>query len=209
MKKKINYIFKIIKEEKNILRFIMLLFIIGIIAGSLFINFININDRKIVVEQVTEYFNEIRKLTGSVHGFSYFKSILINNYLQILILYLLGISIIGALIAILIVFFKGFLLGTTLSTIILKYKIKGILGCILYIVPGYVFNIFIYFFITLYIIKTSIIFIKGLINKSTINFKTFLGKYILSFIISICFITLICWFEAYITPLLLKLFTKI
>lgn len=208
MKKKINYLFKIIKEEKNLLRFIMILFIIGIIAGSLFTNFINVNDRKIIVGEITEYFNEIKKLTSLVYGIDYFKSLIINNYVQIAILYFLGISLIGGVLVILIIFFKGFLLGTTLSAIIMKYKIKGIIGCVLYLIPGYILNIFVYFFITLYIFNASTKFAKALFKKENLNFKTFLGKYLLSFIIGILFISLTSLIESYISPLILKLLTK-
>lgn len=207
MKKIINYLNETVKKEKNILLFNTIIFLVGVVLGSLFINFITNDDKKLLIEQVSTFFSNIKKLTSDIFGFESFLSILFNNLLVLSIIFVLGISMIGIPIVIFILFFKGFMLGTTISTIILKYSIKGIVGAILYIFPVCILTICVYLFMCFYAIYVSKKFLRAFLKKDTLNFKQFLGKYLLSFIVSIMLILLLSLLDAYLTPLLLKLFT--
>lgn len=207
MKKIINYLNETVKKEKNILIFNTIIFLVGVVLGSLFINFITNDDKKLLIEQVSTFFSNIKKLTSDIFGFESFLSILFNNLLVLSIIFVLGISMIGIPIVIFILFFKGFMLGTTISTIILKYSIKGIVGAILYIFPVCILTICVYLFMCFYAIYASKKFLRAFLKKDTLNFKQFLGKYLLSFIVSITLILLLSLLDAYLTPLLLKLFT--
>ena len=207
MKKIINYLNETVKKEKNILIFNTIIFLVGVVLGSLFINFITNDDKKLLIEQVSTFFSNIKKLTSDIFGLESFLSILFNNLLVLSIIFVLGISMIGIPIVIFILFFKGFMLGTTISTIILKYSIKGIIGVILYIFPVCILSICVYLFMCFYAIYASKKFLRAFLKKDTLNFKQFLGKYLLSFIVSITLILLLSLLDAYLTPLLLKLFT--
>lgn len=207
MKKIINYLNETVKKEKNILIFNTIIFLVGVVLGSLFINFITNDDKKLLIEQVSTFFSNIKKLTSDIFGFESFLSILFNNLLVLSIIFVLGISMIGIPIVIFILFFKGFMLGTTISTIILKYSIKGIVGAILYIFPVCILTICVYLFMCFYAIYVSKKFLRAFLKKDSLNFKQFLGKYLLSFIVSITLILLLSLLDAYLTPLLLKLFT--
>ncbi len=207
MKKIINYLNETVKKEKNILIFNTIIFLVGVVLGSLFINFITNADKKLLIEQVSTFFSNIKKLTSDIFGFESFLSILFNNLLVLSIIFVLGISMIGIPIVIFILFFKGFMLGTTISTIILKYSIKGIVGAILYIFPVCILTICVYLFMCFYAIYVSKKFLRAFLKKDSLNFKQFLGKYLLSFIVSIMLILLLSLLDAYLTPLLLKLFT--
>mgnify|MGYP000377005333 FL=1 len=207
MKKIINYLNETVKKEKNILIFNTIIFLVGVVLGSLFINFITNDDKKLLIEQVSTFFSNVKKLTSDIFGFESFLSILFNNLLVLSIIFVLGISMIGIPIVIFILFFKGFMLGTTISTIILKYSIKGIIGIILYIFPVCILSICVYLFMCFYAIYASKKFLRAFLKKDTLNFKQFLGKYLLSFIVSITLILLLSLLDAYLTPLLLKLFT--
>lgn len=207
MKKIINYLNETVKKEKNILIFNTIIFLVGVVLGSLFINFITNDDKKLLIEQVSTFFSNIKKLTSDIFGFESFLSILFNNLLVLSIIFVLGISMIDIPIVIFILFFKGFMLGTTISTIILKYSIKGIVGAILYIFPVCILTICVYLFMCFYAIYVSKKFLRAFLKKDSLNFKQFLGKYLLSFIVSIILILLLSLLDAYLTPLLLKLFT--
>lgn len=207
MKKLINYLFETIKKQKSILIFITITFLIGLIFGSLFINFISEEDKNLLVNQVVTYFNSIKNLTDDVFGLKVITPAIINNLLQILSIFILGISMIGILFVIFIMFFKGFTLGMTISTIIFKYQLKGVIGAFLYVFPCLVLNILIYIFISFFAVCASIKFIKALLKKDKLNFKSFLGKYLLAFIISIILIVILSVLDSFMTPLLLKLFT--
>lgn len=209
MKKIINYLNETIIKEKNKLIFIVIIFIIGLTIGSIFTNFITNDDKKLLIEQLELYFSSVKKLSNDVFGISIFKNEIINNGLQLLIIFALGISMIGLPAVIFILFFKGFMLGMTLSSFFLKYQLKGIIGTFLYIFPCYIINILIYILISFFAVHASIIFLKALFKKGNLNFKSFLGKYLLVFIICIILMIINCLLDAYLTPFSLKLFTFI
>lgn len=209
MKKIIKYLNETIKKEKNILIFILITFFLGLILGSLFINFITEDDKKLLVEQLELFLSNVKNLTKDVFGIKVFSGEILNNGFQLFIIFVLGISMIGLPVVIIIMFFKGFMLGTTLATIILKYQFKGIIGSFLYVFPCYIFNIIIYIFISFFAVHASIKFLKALLKKDNLNFKSFFGRYLLSFIISMFFMFIVCLLDAYLTPVLLKLFTYI
>lgn len=209
MKKIIEYLNETIKKEKNKLIFVMVIFIIGLVIGSLFTNFITTDDKELLTNQLGVYFESIKKLSNDVFGIKVFSSELINNGLQLFIIFVLGISMIGLLAVIFILFFKGFMLGTTLSTMFLKYQLKGIVGAFFYVFPCLIINIMIYMLMSFFAVHASVKFLKALLKKDNLNFKSFLGKYLLTFILSIILMLITCLLDAYLTPLLLKLFTFI
>lgn len=209
MKKIIKYLNETIKKEKNILIFILITFFLGLVLGSLFINFITEDDKKLLVEQLELFLSNVKNLTKDVFGIKVFSGEILNNGFQLFIIFVLGISMIGLPVVIIIMFFKGFMLGTTLATIILKYQFKGIIGSFLYVFPCYIFNIIIYIFISFFAVHVSIKFLKALFKKDNLNFKSFFGRYLLSFIISMFLMIIVCLLDAYLTPVLLKLFTYI
>lgn len=207
MKKIIEYLNETVKKEKNKLVFVVIMFVIGLVLGSLFINFITNDDKKILMEQLEVYLTSVKNLSGDVFGLKVFGSEILNNGLQLFIIFALGISMIGLPAVIFILFFKGFMLGTTLSTMILKYQLKGVVGSILYVFPCLIINVMIYVFLSFFAVHASVKFLKALFKKDNLNFKSFLGKYLLAFFISIILMIITCFLDAYLTPLLLKLFT--
>lgn len=207
MKKLFNYLTETIKKERALLIFIIITFILGLIFGSLFINFINNDDKKTLITQVVIFFESIKKLSSDVFGLNAILPTLFNNALQMFSIFVLGISMIGVIVVIFIMFFKGFTLGVTISTIILKYQLKGVVGALLYVFPCMIINILIYIFVSFFAVNASIKFLKALLKKDTLNFKSFLGRYLLAFIISIILISICSILDAFLTPLLLKLFT--
>lgn len=209
MKKIMKYYMKIIRRDNKTFKFLIFLFIIGVLIGSLFINYINTDDKKLLADQVNIYFSSINKLSSDVFGIKCFYDNLISNLLIITIIFILGISMIGVFVVILILLFKGFTLGATISSIIIKYKYKGILLSLFYVFPVGILNILITTFFCFFALNSSIRFIKAIIKKENLNFKGFLGKYVFSFIISIIFIAIFSLLDSYITPLLLKLILSI
>ena len=150
MKKIIEYLNETVKKEKNKLVFVVIMFVIGLVLGSLFINFITNDDKKILMEQLEVYLTSVKNLSSDVFGLKVFGSEILNNGLQLFIIFALGISMIGLPAVIFILFFKGFMLGTTLSTMILKYQLKGVVGSILYVFPCLIINVMIYVFLSFF-----------------------------------------------------------
>ena len=107
MNKLSNLFTKTIKA-KNIYLFLLLIFIIGVIFGSLFITIINDTDKNTVLNQITNFFNEMK--SNKIDYLDIFKNSVISNLIYITFIWFLGISIIGIPIIIIMLFILSFIL---------------------------------------------------------------------------------------------------
>ena len=110
----------IIKINKKTLLFFTILLIIGIITGSIFMAILNETDKKLVIDYFNNFISNIEN--NKLNFFEALKNGLFNNMLYILIIWLLGISVIGIPIVIIMFFIKSFTLGFSISSIIFNYK---------------------------------------------------------------------------------------
>ena len=91
MKKIINYLKEELKKENNLIILILAIFIIGLVVGSLFVNFITKDDKTLLINQVETYFSSVKSLDKKVFGINAFTPNLINNELQIFLIFALGL----------------------------------------------------------------------------------------------------------------------
>lgn len=106
MKKIINYLNETIKKEKALLIFTTIMFIIGVIAGSLFINLVTDADKNLLINQVEVFFSSVKKLSPDVFGIDAFFGQTINSVLELFLIFTLGISMIGLPAVIIFLFLK-------------------------------------------------------------------------------------------------------
>ena len=204
MNKLSNLFTKSIKA-KNIYLFLLLIFIIGVIFGSLFITIINDTDKNTVLNQITNFFNEMK--SNKIDYLDIFKNSVISNLIYITFIWFLGISIIGIPIIIIMLFIKGFMIGFSITSIIANYKFLGILGSLSYIFPHIILSIIVILLISYHALKLSINLLKSVINKKNINFNVIINRYSMIMLISVIGMIIISLTEAFINPYIIKLFT--
>lgn len=207
MNKKLSSGLAIILPNKKINIFVFFVIVLGIISGTIFLLAINQNDKELVVNQITNFISNIND--NNINNFNSFKNSLLENIIFVLIIWILGMSIIGIIFNIFIIYLKGFTLGFTISSFFLIYKYKGLLLGIIYLVPSMIINIIVALIIGVYsIILTTylwkIIFMK---DKSN-SLSKFLKKYMLILLICIILIIISSLCESYLFPALIKLVIK-
>lgn len=121
------------------------------------------------------------------------------------IIWILGISIIGIPITILIYITKVILLGWNLFFMIKNSKINNCLFIISYLLPDSI-TILILFFLTYYSLTYSILLIKLLFRKKHIPISNITKNYIKILIISIILELIITIIEVYLIPFITPLF---
>ena len=104
------------------------IFLIGIILGIIFIN----NLTSLQLEELRTYINEKIVNLGE-NSNNYLKELCIKNSIIILIMYISGLTIIGLIANYIILLYKGFSIGFTLSAIAISLKFKR---AILFILMG-------------------------------------------------------------------------
>jgi stage II sporulation protein M len=165
-----------------------------------FITILNSSDKVTLKEYITNFFNSIKQ--GKV--ISIYKT-LINNNLGILITALLSFSIILFPLVIVIIFYKGFTLAFTITSLIYTFKIKGIILTFFYVFPSLIFNLVFYFIMCYYSFKLSLILFNRVINKESTNINKFLKKYLIVILVCVAFVSLFSLYDTYLLPSLIKL----
>lgn len=194
--------YRIKRKLKNKLLFKLLIIIsISILFGIFYMGIISNNDRNLVISTIKTYFISLNKINYS----NAFIKCLSSNILFILIIWLLGISIIGIPIIVFILIIKSFIIGFSISSIIYTYKVKGIIMALLYIIP-LIINLFSITYISYYAILFSKNLNKLLFTKKDVSFRNIMKRYVKKLIISLVLILISSLLEIYVIPFILKLF---
>lgn len=198
--KLINLIMNDLKKDKSIYVSLIIALLISFIFGMFFITILSSTDKVTLKEYITNFFTSIKQ--GKI--ISLYKT-LINNNLGILITAILAFSVVLFPLVIVIIFYKGFTLAFTITSLIYTFKIKGIILAIVYVFPSLIFNLVFYFIMCYYSFKLSLILFNKVINKDTANINKFLKKYLVIILICIVFVSLFSLYDTYLLPSLIKL----
>ena len=205
MNKKINSGLAIILPNKKINLFVLFIIILGIISGTIFLLALNETDKELVIKQITNFVTNIND--NNINNLLAFKNCFIENIIFVLLMWILGMSIIGIIFNIFAIYLKGFILGFTISSFFLIYEYKGLLGGAIYLIPGGIINILIALILGVYsIILTIYLWRVIFLKDKTNNIGRFLKKYFLILLICIILITITSICESYLVPSLFKLF---
>lgn len=198
--KLINLIMNDLKKDKSIYVSLLTALLISFIFGMFFITILSSTDKVTLKEYITNFFTSIKQ--GKI--ISLYKT-LINNNLGILITSILAFSVVLFPLVIVIIFYKGFTLAFTITSLIYTFKIKGIILAIVYVFPSLIFNLVFYFIMCYYSFKLSLILFNKAINKDTTNINKFLKKYLVIILVCISFVSLFSLYDTYLLPSLIKL----
>lgn len=203
MKKYMDKLKRNIHINKNLFVFLLVIVIVGIVSGSLFSAIISTEDKQLVMDYLNSFFNNAK-----VGKLNYDTSIVNTLVLTIgfaLVMWVLGISIIGFFIVIFMLFMKTFILGFSISSIIMSFKLKGVLLAIGYAVPHHIINILIFMLLTAYALIVSFKLIKSITSKKPLDFKTIFNRYLTVLIVSVVVLVLTSLYEVYIVPNVISL----
>lgn len=193
------------KEKKKYL-FIISIVVIGIFIGIVFANVINKADKILVEDKLTTYFLNIKD-NKNINYFGNLLNSFLNNNLYLIIIWLLGLSIIGIVLNNFIIFFKSFVIGFSIGSIINIYLYKGIIGALIYIFPHHIINILVYVVLIYHANNFSIKLFKTLFLKQDNKIKELMPKYLK--ILLYCFIALSisALLETFLSPFIIKFWT--
>ena len=195
---------KIIKKLKDKKQFIIIfvICIVAFIIGVLLPSILNEENRKIIQTSLNSFFDKIKNNQLKTNELL-FKT-LTSNIIIDLILWLLGISIIGIPIVIILLGYKSLSLGFTISSIISTYKLNGVIKALIYILPN-IINLFIFFVISYYSISFSLMLFNYLFRKKEYNKRIIVNRYLKLLVISIIILIFSSVIETYVVPKLFSL----
>ena len=208
MVKKYSSIKSIILPCKSINYFVIIVLFLGIILGAIFSTIISINDKNLVIEKVKLFIDNINN--NSLDHLLVFKNSIGINFLYIFLIWILGMSLIGIVINILLLFIKSFIFSFSIATFILTYGYKGIILSSIYLIFGQLLNLICVLILTIYSIMFAIKLFKTILRKNTNNeLLIFLKNYLLILIFTIILSIVSSLSESFILPALIKIIIKL
>ena len=190
-------------KTRKILSIMTIITIISLILGTLFISILSKDNKELITSNVIDFFSAIK--SNNLNYNQILVKSLTNNLLLNIIIWLLGISIIGIPIVIILLFIKSFILSFTFTSIIYTYKYKGIISAIIYVIP-HIINLLLSFVLIYYSITFSKSLFNYLFKKKECNRKELVNRYFKLLVISTFLFIISSIIETYIIPILIRLF---
>lgn len=189
------------KKNKNLLLFLIGISIIGLISGSIFLTIINKSDQQLVKEYIEKFIIGIDQ--NKLNYLEALKNTLLSNLAFILVIWILGLTVLGIPLTIFIYFTKSFILGFSISSFVLQYGIKGCLISIIYIIPS-LLNLVIYTILMIFAIHFSKKLLYMTVKKKEIHLKETIGRYITFLVVAIILMIFNALLEVFIVPTLIQ-----
>ena len=192
------------REHSSTFLFIVILFLMGVIFGAIVVNSMSITQKEDLFYYLSQFFSQI--LNGKVaENNDLFAQSFLHNSKFIGLIWILGISIVGLPVILILLFIKGLVVGFTVGFLVSQLGLKGFLLAFVSILPQNLIIIPVFILMA----ALSVIFSLRMIKKQF--FKTsgqpilpFFKNYILTFIVAVVLISAASGVEAYVSPWLMK-----
>lgn len=203
MKKYLDKLKKKLYYNKNLFVFLFVLTIVGLFTGALFSTILSDSDKKMVADYLNNFLISISKEKINIK-ISFINTLIFTLGFALLI-WILGLSIVGILLVLPFLFLKSFVLGFSIGSILINLKIKGIIISLIYIIPHHVINILIFILISAYSIMISYRMINCMQKRKNFDFKIIMSKYYFILLFSLIVLFTNSLYETFILPYILKI----
>ncbi len=207
MKKYMDKLKSNIRINKNLFVFLVVIVAVGVAAGSIFVTILNTDDKAMVSEYLSNFLNSLNGNTLNYNG------TLINTLIftigMALLIWLLGISVIGFALILLFLFIKAFSLGFSIASIIINFNFKGVLIALAYALPHHIINMMIYLLISSYALVLSYKLISSFTKKKNFDFKNIFNRYLFVLLFSLIILLISVLYEVYLAPKLINLIVSV
>lgn len=185
----------------------MMFFIIGISSGAFTLKALGEQHKRELISYMQGFFQILSQ--RSINEFLVLKQSIINNLQTGILIWILGVTIIGIPFILLIVAIRGFIIGFTVGFLIEQMGLMGFSFSILAILPQNLFIVPGILIIAVIGISFSVMIIKSKLNRNYqvdiirqfILYSTIIGSIFLLILIGSII-------EAYITPIFMQLLSR-
>jgi stage II sporulation protein M len=195
-----------IGDYLSLYTFVMGLLLMGIVFGAIVVNCLSYESKSDLLHYLQQFFGELAK-SQIADPRALFKESLFHDLQFLVLIWVLGLSVIGLPLIFLLIFVKGMFLGFTVGFLVSQMGTKGLMAVLVSIFPQNLLSIPNYLFLTVLSVAFSLKMIRQLLMKT--RKQPMLPQFI-SYGIVLASATLIAaaasGYEAYISPALIRLF---
>ena len=207
MKKYMDKLKSNIRINKSLFVFLIVIIAVGVAAGSIFVTVLSNEDKVMVSDYLNNFLNNLN--TNNLNYSGTFINTVIFTLGAVLLIWLLGISVIGFILILLFLFIKAFSLGFSIGSIIINFNFKGILIAGAYVVPHHIINMMVYLLISSYALVLSYRLINSFTKKKSFEFKSVFNRYLFVLLFSLVILLVSVIYEVYGAPRLINLIVSI
>ncbi|MFB6465927.1 stage II sporulation protein M [Cytobacillus sp. Hz8] len=199
-----NSIVNHISEHSSIYIFIIVLFLMGVIFGAIVVNSLSMTQKEDLFYYLSQFFGQVSAGKVAASKDLFIQSFLHNSKF-IGLFWLLGISIIGLPVILILLFMKGMVVGFTVGFLVNQMNWKGFLLSFVSVLPQNFIIIPIFIIAATLAVSFSLRMVKReFMKKMGQPFLPMFSKYLLAFSVALLFIVFAAAIEAYISPTLIK-----
>ena len=191
-------------EQKKIYLSIIITITLGIVCGIVYNLILSKSDHTLITNQLNIFFDAIKK--NDINYIPMLINSLIGNLSLVILIWLLGISIIGLPFIYILCFGKGFLLSFSIVSILTTYKFKGIILAVCYLIPGPIVLLLYLIFLGFSSAKKNKKIFSYLFLKQDISLRHSMKRYLQVLVASIVVAGCCSLFDTFFMPNFLKLF---
>ncbi len=189
---------KFIANHVLLFIFLLVLFSISMLFGAIVVQALQLNQKS----DLYVYFNNFLSYRGQLQmpASQLFFETLSQNMKYLGLLWILGLSVIGLPVIVIMVFVKGFSLGFTIAFLVEQYSYKGLQLAMGVVLPQNLILVPVTLFIGVSGIVFSIQLIQNRILQAGESLFSKFVHYLMMIVISFLLILLASFYEAYFAP---------
>ncbi|MEH7073920.1 stage II sporulation protein M [Neobacillus drentensis] len=192
------------REHSSIFLFIVVLFLMGVIFGAIVVNSMSITQKEDLFYYLSQFFGQVSNGKEAGDNDLFLQS-LFHNSKFIGLMWILGISIIGLPVILILLFLKGMVVGFTVGFLVSQMGWQGFMLAFVSILPQNLIIIPVFILMA----ALSVIFSLRMIKKQFMKkyaqpILPFFKRYIFALVVAVIFISAASGIEAYLSPWLMK-----
>jgi len=192
------------REHSSIFLFIVVLFLMGVIFGAIVVNSMSITQKEDLFYYLSQFFGQVSDNKVADDNDLFLQSFFHNSKF-IGLMWILGISIIGLPVILILLFIKGMVVGFTVGFLVSQMGWKGFMLAFVSILPQNLIIIPVFIMMAAFSVIFSIRMIKRqFMKKYAQPIMPLFKRYIITLVAAVIFISAASCIEAYLSPWLMK-----
>ena len=196
---------KLLKTQKLFIK-LLIGVIIAFLLGTLYITILSKTNKQLINDTINNFFKEINN--KNLNYYKVFFNSFMSYTLSGLVIWLLGISIVGIPFIILFLLFKSFVVGFSFSSLIYFYIFKGLVAAFIYTIP-LVISLIALIILSFFAIRFSKRLIRVLFYRQDTALKNYTKRYLKILLILEIVLIICAVIETFIMPEILKLISLV
>jgi stage II sporulation protein M len=205
IKSQSNPIIRHVQEYSSIYSFIVVLFLMGVVFGAIIVNSLSPTQKGDLYYYLNQFFGQVSK-EKVADATDLFRLSFLHNVKFLGFMWLLGISIIGLPLILILLFLKGVVVGFSVGFLVNQMGWSGFLLSFVTVLPQNLFIIPMFVFIAVVSVCFSLQLIRKIFMKQTMTFQflPIFSNYAVAMLIAVGAIAIAAGIEAYVSPSLMK-----